>query len=333
MKKFLFTCIAILALSHTFAQWVGGTSTSVDIYRDGNVGILPSGTASLRGIFDVAKDGDIYLSSAINGGSAQSLLLPGHIFMAPYSTSNVVYLQARRKNDLGTTELRLRTCNNGSLTDAMEITGEGNVGIGTISPWTKLTVAGTTYTSQGIISDVQQAGAAAGWFRGAANANANVIIQGSLGNYGAFWLTAGPQIFKIGGNGGTEPAMGAININDVGQVGIGTSSFGSFKLAVEGKIGAREIRVTAQNPWPDYVFGNGYKLKSLTSLEEYIKKNNRLPNMPSAEEVKNNGLEVGQMNTRVVEKIEELTLYIIALNKKIEMLERDNTELHNQIKK
>jgi hypothetical protein len=122
-------------------------------------------------------------------------------------------------------------------------------------------------------------------------------------------------------------------INAAGQVGIGTSNPGSFKLAVEGKIGAREVHVTSQNPWPDYVFSNQYKLKSLGTLEYYIKKNNRLPDMPSAEEIKSDGLDLGQMNTRVVEKIEELTLYIIKLNKKIEKLEKDNAYLRKQINK
>jgi hypothetical protein len=118
-----------------------------------------------------------------------------------------------------------------------------------------------------------------------------------------------------------------------GNVGIGTTNPGSFKLAVEGKIGAREVHVTSQSPWPDYVFSNQYKLKSLNTLEDYIKKNNRLPGMPSAAEVKNDGFELGKMNTRVVEKIEELTLYIIDLNKKIEKLEKDNATLRKQINK
>jgi hypothetical protein len=107
------------------------------------------------------------------------------------------------------------------------------------------------------------------------------------------------------------------------NVGIGTTNTGSFKLAVEGKIGAREVRVTAQNPWPDYVFNNRYKLKSLPSLEEYIRKNNHLPNIPSAQEVKENGIELGQMNAKLLEKIEELTLYVIDLKKEIEKLKKD----------
>jgi len=112
-------------------------------------------------------------------------------------------------------------------------------------------------------------------------------------------------------------------IKDGGNVGIGTTNPGSFKLAVEGNIGARGVRVTNANPWPDYVFNNQYKLKSLTSLEEYIRKNNRLPNIPSAQEVKENGIELGQMNAKLLEKIEELTLYVIDLKKEIEQLKKE----------
>jgi hypothetical protein len=113
-----------------------------------------------------------------------------------------------------------------------------------------------------------------------------------------------------------------------GNVCIGTSNPGSFKLAVEGKIGAREIQVTLTNPFPDYVFGSKYKLRSLSNLENYINQNKHLPNVPSAAEVeKNGGIELGQMNTKLLEKIEELTLYIIEINKKVEKLEKENEAL------
>lgn len=111
-----------------------------------------------------------------------------------------------------------------------------------------------------------------------------------------------------------------------GKVGIGTTNPGTFKLAVEGKIGAREVKVTLQNPWPDYVFNNNYKLRSLYNLEQYIMANKHLPGMPSAEEVnKDGGIELGQMNAKLLEKIEELTLHLIELNKKVEKLEKKNS--------
>jgi hypothetical protein len=113
-----------------------------------------------------------------------------------------------------------------------------------------------------------------------------------------------------------------------GTVGIGTDNIGSFKLAVNGSIGAHEIRVTWQDPFPDYVFDSKYKLRSLNSLENYINQNKHLPGVPSAVEVeKKGGIDLGQMNTKLLEKIEELTLYIIEINKKVEKLELENKEL------
>lgn len=211
----------------------------------------------------------------------------------------------------------------------------GSVGIGTASPAFPLDVPGVIHTKSAFIADVQNAGDAGAWFRGAANGSANVILQGGAGGYQAFWLSATNGIFKIGASGGVEPTTGAINIDYLGNVGIGTTAPGSFKLAVEGKIGAREVKVTLQNPWPDYVFNKDYSLMSLASLEAFIKKNNHLPNIPSAQEVKENGgIDLGEMNAKLLEKIEELTLHMIEMNKqatemnkKVQTLEKENEEI------
>jgi hypothetical protein len=110
---------------------------------------------------------------------------------------------------------------------------------------------------------------------------------------------------------------------------------GSFKLAVEGKIGAREVQILTTNPFPDYVFEADYKLPSLLELEAFIKANKHLPGIPTAAEVKNNGLAVGELSTTLVEKVEELTLYVIQLEKmrseQAAQLQAQ-TELMNQMK-
>ena len=116
-----------------------------------------------------------------------------------------------------------------------------------------------------------------------------------------------------------------IYITTAGKVGIGTSNPGSFRLAVEGKIGAREIRVTLDTPWPDYVFTPTYQLRTLPSLEEFIKKHGHLPNLPTAKAVKENGIELGDISSKLLEKIEELTLYIIELKK-------DNDKIREELK-
>ncbi|EAY26736.1 hypothetical protein M23134_02987 [Microscilla marina ATCC 23134] len=102
-----------------------------------------------------------------------------------------------------------------------------------------------------------------------------------------------------------------------GHIGIGTNRPGSFKLAVEGKIGAREIRITQVSPWPDYVFAPGYALRTLTEVEQFIQKHQHLPDVPSAQVVAKEGILVGQMNATLLRKIEELTLYMIELKKQV----------------
>jgi hypothetical protein len=102
-----------------------------------------------------------------------------------------------------------------------------------------------------------------------------------------------------------------MTIDENGNLGLGTPSTGSFKLAVEGKIAARELVVTLASPWPDYVFDMDYKLPRLPEIEQYIKKNKHLPEVPSSEELKENGLSVGEMNAILLKKVEELTLHLI----------------------
>lgn len=100
------------------------------------------GTATPRGVFDVFPNADIYLVNSPIVGTTQSVYLPGHIYLAPFNGSNVSYLQARRSDNSGTTALRIRTFNAGALTEAMHIEGNGNVGVGTTSPNTKIEVDG-----------------------------------------------------------------------------------------------------------------------------------------------------------------------------------------------
>lgn len=112
-----------------------------------------------------------------------------------------------------------------------------------------------------------------------------------------------------------------------GNVGIGVDS-PDDKLAVNGNIRAREIRVD-NGTWPDYVFSESYHLPTLADIEKHIQKNGHLPGIPSAKEVKDNGFEVGDMNARLLQKIEELTLHLIELKKDFD---RQNNQVQMQQK-
>ncbi|PWG77877.1 hypothetical protein DDR33_25195, partial [Pararcticibacter amylolyticus] len=99
-----------------------------------------------------------------------------------------------------------------------------------------------------------------------------------------------------------------------GNVGIGTLSPDS-RLTVKGKIHAEEIKVDLSVPAPDYVFDNNYNLASLEDVENYIKKNKHLPEIPSAESMKKEGISVSDMQLKLLQKVEELTLHLIKQNK------------------
>lgn len=116
-----------------------------------------------------------------------------------------------------------------------------------------------------------------------------------------------------------------------GTVGIGTSDTKGFKLAVKGKIGSEEVQVNAPGYWPDFVFAPYYNLKSLSEVESFIEENNHLPDIPSEKEVKEKGINLGDMDAKLLQKIEELTLYVIELNKETKALKKKNEDLQTQI--
>ena len=116
---------------------------------------------------------------------------------------------------------------------------------------------------------------------------------------------------------------GNLQLDATGQVAIGNviPAASAYKLTVTGKIICEELKVKlVSSIWPDYVFDKKYKLPTLSYLENFIEKNKHLPNIPSAAEVEKNGIEVGDMQKKMMEKIEELTLYIIDLQKQIDLL-------------
>lgn len=121
-----------------------------------------------------------------------------------------------------------------------------------------------------------------------------------------------------------------LKINPAGSVLIGTTNTpAGYKLYVEQGILTEKIKVAVKNTaeWSDYVFANNYNLLPLTDVETFIKTNQHLPGVPSANEVVNDGINVAKMDAKLLEKIEELTLYLIEMNKRIDALEQENAVL------
>lgn len=187
---------------------------------------------------------------------------------------------------------------NNSWSSRMLIHDNGNVGIGTSAPTTPLQVAG----------DI-------------------TLGNPTLGKRFLFhtrdWMDGdGFYIVPDDNSGNWLWNKGIVLKRSTGNVGIGAEP-GSFKLAVEGIIGAREIKVTNVTPWPDYIFEETHSLMSIEELENFVKTHKHLPNIPSAEEIETDeGVNLGEMQVKHLEKTEELYLYIIELNKRIEQLEK-----------
>ena len=104
---------------------------------------------------------------------------------------------------------------------------------------------------------------------------------------------------------------------------IGPTISGPYKLAVKGKIAATDFNVVASGSWPDYVFDPSYKLRSLEETEAFINEHRHLPNIPAAAVVDKEGFALGDMQKRMMEKIEELTLYLIDANKNIQRQQKE----------
>jgi hypothetical protein len=155
----------------------------------------------------------------------------------------------------------------------------------------------------------------------------DLVLSSSSTNNGMIRFTTGSTLTErltIKDNGNV-----LINFGNTPLCNLPTGS----ALGVNGSIYATGIKVVLSNAsgsslcFPDYVFYKGYKLTPLKELESYINNNNHLPGIPCASEVEANGLDMVEMDTKLLEKIEELTLYMIQTNKKIEALENENREL------
>lgn len=132
--------------------------------------------------------------------------------------------------------------------------------------------------------------------------------------YGIYASAPDPEDYALFGIG---------NAHVSGDLRIGTISdpySGAYRVVVDGAILTEEVRVQNSTLWPDYVFNSDYDLKSLGEIEQFIEQNHHLPNIPPAATIEKDGIAIGDMQIRMMEKIEELTLHLIRQQKEIEAL-------------
>lgn len=240
-------------------------------------------------------------------------------------------------------DLSINAKNKGNIT--MQVPGfgtTGNVGIGTASPNNKLSVVGGADFSGNVGIGVTSPDAQLRLSNTVANRKI-VLFQIPNGDTHLFYGfgvnnyvmryqvdgTLADHVFYAGTSATTSNELMRIKGNGNVTIGTPTPATG-YMLTVGGKIICTEVKVQLQ-PFPDYVFSKSYKLPTLNEVEDHINTYHRLPGMPSAAEVESNGMEVGKMQGKVVEKVEEATLYILQLNKENQQLKQQLDDLSKTV--
>lgn len=297
MKKSLLTIATLLSVFNVIAQ--------TNILKDtGNVGI---GTLTPDQKLEISTNGASYMQLT----NTWDVLGTVGAIKFSMAGSEVGKIEAERTSGSGRqTALKFFVKTQSNLAEAMRISEKGNVGIGTSNP--RYTLHSTSY-------DDSTTAAALLWgeYYGAA-----VGVAGTSSPYYAFHVVSNVDSMGMGRAGGTKSLL---YVRADGNVGIGTTN-PQAKLAVNGEIFSKRVKVT-QEVWADFVFDEGYRLPGLSEVENYIKNNKHLPEIPSAAEVEKEGLDVGEMNRRLLQKVEELTLYLIDQQKQITALQEQNKTL------
>ncbi len=207
----------------------------------------------------------------------------------------------------------------GNYVSKMSLSNSGFLGLNNTNPWAPITINTVSESSK----------------------NKGVAIAFDGTNYpemGYRFKANGSNYYQVLYNGSSinwkhyedGNYVSKMSLSNSGALGIGTTSTGTHKLAVAGSIGARKV-VVEPDAWSDFVFENDYDLQSLDEIESFVTENKHLPGIPSKAEVTEDGINLGEMDAKLLQKIEELTLYIIQMNKDMKKMKAKNEQLEKQV--
>lgn len=307
------TRVGILSLLLPFAFYAQ-TNT---FPASGNVGI---GTTSPEAKLEVHNTGTI----GAKWNPANSYLTIKDNNNSLIIDPNELYSSQTMRIGTANGDIKFGSVNETGAVDKMIIKGNGNVGIGTSVPAAKLEVKG-----QGTLASSWEP--AKSYFT-ITDGNSSLIADSNeIYSSGTLHVgSAGGDVVKfrmIGDNGPEEKMI----IKGNGNVGIGTT-VPDAKLTVNGDIHTKEVKVDLNGAVaPDYVFKEDYHLHSLEEVQAHIKEKGHLPGIPSAKEMGEEGINLKEMNLKLLEKVEELTLYTIQQQKQIEVILEENQQLQKEI--
>ncbi len=295
-------------------------SDNVMKFNAPNMQFYPTGQVAVNGAFKAT--GNVTLSG-LAGSSSKVLTVGtnGQLSSVEYSTFN-----DNLGNHMAEQNINLngkKIVNGTSTTKGIFVSTEGKVRIGTgfTVPSNALEVDGTIVSSELKISNLANATPQALiiYPDGLVHATSYSTLADNMGNHTA------TQNINLDGNKivGSSASTNGLFVGTNGNVRIGAGSGNPSKaLEVNGIVRSKEVLVEITG-WSDFVFEKDYKLMSLAEVEQFVKQHGHLPDVPSANEVEENGIGLGEMNALLLQKIEEMTLHLIEMEKRIQELESD----------
>ncbi|MDW7691791.1 hypothetical protein R9C00_16395 [Flammeovirgaceae bacterium SG7u.111] len=251
-------------------------------------------------------------------------------------SSNVLTFRTKDNNEFGDFRFEAENTGTGSVRQLLFINGlNGNLGIGTETPEYKLDVRGDLYINSG-------------------NGNNHIYWASHQMTMGTRPNDYAHNYFKLKPGGSSQGLLASVfqmyeaksetshelklelrstgtSFFNGGNVGIGTTNPEAM-LTVAGEAHARKVKVTV-NAGADFVFAEDYDLPNLNKVAEFVKNNKHLPEIPSEKEMRDNGLDLGEMDIKLLQKVEELTLYLIQQQKDMEALKKENQSLKQRLEK